>query len=71
MTSDADPRQEMPGFAAERLIDLEVGSKTSASFGERHPDRLAQRNGCRDRVWETRAGRGELRIPKLRPTPVC
>ena len=29
---------------------------TGADYGESAPDRLAQRNGYRDRIWETRAG---------------
>jgi hypothetical protein len=42
------------------------GGLTGAGYGEKSPDRLAQRNGYRDRAWETRAGTVELRIPKLR-----
>ena len=65
-SSDADLLREMIGFTAQRLMALEVEGLTGAAPGERSPDRINQRNGYRDRVWETRAGTVELHIPKLR-----
>jgi transposase-like protein len=65
-SSDTDLLREMIGFTAQRLMDLEAESLTGAPYGQRSDERVNQRNGFRDRSWETRAGTVELRIPKLR-----
>jgi putative transposase len=64
--SDATFLREMIGFAAQRLMELETEGLCGAGPGERSPQRLNQRNGYRERDWQTRAGTVELRIPKLR-----
>jgi len=64
--SDTTFLREMIGFAAERLMALETDSLCGAAPGERSAERTNQRNGYRDRDWQTRAGAVELRIPKLR-----
>jgi len=65
-SSDADLLREMIGFTAQRLMALDMENLTGAAPGERNAERINQRNGYRDRIWETRAGTVELRIPKLR-----
>jgi transposase-like protein len=64
--SDVTMLREMIGFAAQRLMELETDGLCGAGHGERSPERVNQRNGYRDRDWQTRAGTVELRIPKLR-----
>jgi transposase-like protein len=64
--SDATFLRDTIGFAAQRLMELETEGLCGAGPGERSPDRINQRNGYRERDWQTRAGTVELRIPKLR-----
>jgi len=64
--SDADLLRELIAFIASRVMELEVEGLTGAGHGERSPTRINQRNGYRERTWETRAGTVPLEIPKLR-----
>jgi putative transposase len=64
--ADADLVREMLAFAAERMMELEIEAKTGVPAGARSGDRVNHRNGYRERAWDTRAGRIDLAIPKLR-----
>jgi hypothetical protein len=47
-TPDADLLREMIGFAAQRLMELEVEGLAGAGYGEKSHERLVRRNGYRD-----------------------
>lgn len=58
--------RELLGHVVERLMEFEVEQRCGAEFGSRTDDRMNSRNGYRERLWETRAGSVDLKIPKLR-----
>ena len=64
--ADSDLVRDMLTFAAERMMEAEVEVAAGAAKGVREPLREAHRNGYRAREWDTRAGRIELAIPRLR-----
>jgi transposase-like protein len=64
--ADANLVRELLAFASDRLMAAEVDQLTGAAAGARSPERVNYRNGYRERGWETRVGRIELAIPKLR-----
>jgi putative transposase len=51
---------------AEALMALEVEQHVGARWHERTPERSGQRNGFRERSWDTRVGTIPLRVPRVR-----
>jgi putative transposase len=64
--SQDDIVRELLGHVVERLMEFEIEQRCGAEYGARTPDRANRRNGYRERLWETRAGSVDLKIPKLR-----
>src|SRR5271170_7186914 len=64
--ADTDLLREMIQFVAQRMMEMDAESLCAAAYGERSPDRANSRNGYRERLWETRSGSVDLKIPKLR-----
>jgi putative transposase len=66
----ADVIRESVAVMVGELIEAEVSAMIGAELGERAPERrTTQRNGYRERAWDTRVGELELQIPKLRSGP--
>jgi putative transposase len=64
---DVDFLREGVRILAQAMMDAEVTAQVGAGYGERAPDtRTAQRNGYRERRWDTRVGTVDLAVPKLR-----
>jgi putative transposase len=61
-----DLLREMIQYVAQRMMEMDAEGLCAAAYAERSPERLNSRNGYRDRLWETRAGAVDLKIPKLR-----
>src|SRR5579885_931193 len=61
-----DPIRAMAQLMAEALMESEVTAKVGAEPHERSAERRTYRNGYRPRRWDTRLGKLELQVPKVR-----
>lgn len=63
---DKDFLRESVRVISQMVMELEAQEEAGALRHERTPKRKTYRNGYRERMWETRVGEINLRIPKLR-----
>ena len=64
--ADGDLLRDMIQYVAQRMMELDTEGLCAAAYGERNPERANSRNGYRERLWQTRGGSIELKVPKLR-----
>jgi putative transposase len=64
---DVDVLREGVRMLAQAIMEAEVTKLTGVAHGERDPERrLTNRNGYRERRWDTRVGTIDLAIPRVR-----
>jgi putative transposase len=63
---DADFLKEGVRVLSQALMEMEVQQHVGAGRYERSAERTGQRNGYRERSWDTRVGTVELKVPRVR-----
>ncbi len=63
---DADFLKEGVRVLSQALMEMEVQEHVGAGRYERSAERTGQRNGYRERSWDTRVGTVELKVPRVR-----
>ncbi|MUI14391.1 hypothetical protein GJV26_18275 [Massilia dura] len=63
--AEADFIRQTLQHALQRLMEMDVEALCQAAYCQRSDDRVNSRNGYCDRAYETRAGKVDLKIPKL------
>jgi transposase-like protein len=63
---DAEFLKEGVRVLSQALMEMEVQEHVGAGRHERSPSRTGQRNGYRERSWDTRVGTVELKVPRVR-----
>jgi transposase-like protein len=63
---DADFLKEGVRVLSQALMEIEVEEHVGAGRHERSAGRVGQRNGYRERSWDTRVGTVELKVPRVR-----
>jgi putative transposase len=63
---DVDTLREGVRVMTQALMELEVAQHLGAERYQRSPERQGERNGYRNRDWDTRVGTLELRVPRVR-----
>jgi len=66
MEHDADFLKEGVRVLSQALMEMEVEEHVGAARHERSAERVGQRNGYRERSWDTRVGTVELKVPRVR-----